>query len=357
MFSIALTGNVASGKSTVLAHFARWGATVIDADALVREVQTPGSPVLVAIRERFGTDVILPDGSLDRALLRRLVMSNHEERSALNAIVHPEVERRRRALAQHARNRGDLVVISDIPLLFEVLNQADFDAVILMDATSDERARRLVEERGLTAEDAQHLLDAQIPAERKRPRSDFIIDNDGTLPDLEHSAWKVWLSVRERAASSRVPSGTRIHSVLSNPIHVLWMSGALARYASTTAHVTLELPDDPAARGQADHLQALLGLDAVRFGPGDPAREQTDVLLTDAAGSGNARRVCEVIPPGVTREDAVPLDVRPWKDVRTRVHEMFGVLLEDSSDHERFACRPPVSSLDLGLVEPRSNPS
>ncbi len=146
MFSIALTGNVASGKSTVLAHFARWGATVIDADAIVREVQTPGSPVLVAIRERFGTDVILPDGSLDRARLRRLVMSNHEERSALNEIVHPEVERRRNALAQQARNRGDLVVISDIPLLFEVLNQADFEAVILMDATSDERGRRLVEE-------------------------------------------------------------------------------------------------------------------------------------------------------------------------------------------------------------------
>src|SRR6266852_8871247 len=122
MLSVALTGNIAAGKSTVVDHFRRWGATIIDADALAREAQAPGGEVLAAIVRRFGSDVLAPDGGLDRAALRTKVMGDDAALSALTAIVHPAVQRRREALLAEARARGDAVVINDIPLLFEALD-------------------------------------------------------------------------------------------------------------------------------------------------------------------------------------------------------------------------------------------
>ena len=117
MFNVGLTGNVAAGKSSVLALFADWGATAIDADALVHEVQTPGSPVLAVIAERFGNEMIQADGSLDRASLRRAVAGNDEALAALNAIVHPSVQRRRGELEVEAERRGDCIVVNDLSLI------------------------------------------------------------------------------------------------------------------------------------------------------------------------------------------------------------------------------------------------
>jgi len=192
MLSVALTGNVAAGKTTVCRLFAEWGATIIEADLLVREVQQPGTPVLAAIAERFGPGVLLPDGALDRAALRRIVFADSAARQALNAIVHPAVQRRRAELVAAARARGDRVVVSDIPLLFEVLDPAAFDAVVLVDAPDAERRARLLRDRGLLPDEADRLMAAQLPAATKRARSDIVIDNDGTPAQLRERAFGAW---------------------------------------------------------------------------------------------------------------------------------------------------------------------
>jgi dephospho-CoA kinase len=188
VLNVALTGNVAAGKSTVVDYFRRWGATVIDADVLVREVQSPGTPVLAAIVKRFGRDVLQPDGSLDRAALRVRILGDESARRALEAMVHPAVQRRRESLVDAAWKRGDRIVINDIPLLFEALDPAQFDAVVLVDAPALVRRARLRGLRGLSDEEADQLLAAQAPAERKRKRSDFVIDNDGNFDVLERRA-------------------------------------------------------------------------------------------------------------------------------------------------------------------------
>ncbi|HEX9579880.1 MAG TPA: dephospho-CoA kinase [Gemmatimonadales bacterium] len=196
MLNVALTGNVASGKSTVAAWFAEWGATVIDADQLVREVQQPGSPVLRAIVERFGTQILLPSGELDRAALRRLVFADPSARDALNAIVHPAVRARRDGLAQQAAARGDRILIHDIPLLFEAADPAAFDLVVLVDAPEDVRRRRLVDQRGLTTQEADAMLRAQMPSGQKRRHSDMVLDNTGSLAQLRAAAEQAWGKIR-----------------------------------------------------------------------------------------------------------------------------------------------------------------
>src|SRR2546425_1031701 len=142
MLNVALTGNIAAGKSTVVELLRRWGATIIDADELTRQAQAPGGEVLAAIARRFGSDVLAPDGSLDRAALRSKVMGDQAGLDALNAIVHPAVRRRRDELAREARERGDVLVVNDIPLLFEVLDPGQFDLVVLVDAAVPLRRTR-----------------------------------------------------------------------------------------------------------------------------------------------------------------------------------------------------------------------
>jgi dephospho-CoA kinase len=198
MLNIALTGNIASGKSTVSELFRRWGATIIDADELAREAQAPGTPVLGAIVERFGPGVLRPDGTLDRAALRRLVLDNPASLADLNAIVHPEVQRRRDQLARTAAAKGDGIVVSVIPLLFEAADPGAFDTVVLVDAPVEVRRQRLLESRDLSQDEANQLLAAQLPSDVKRPRSDYVIDNIGDLAALERSARAVWVALEAR---------------------------------------------------------------------------------------------------------------------------------------------------------------
>ena len=199
MLNVALTGNIASGKSTVAELFRIWGATVIDADRLVRDAQAPGSPVLRAIAARFGQDLIDTAGLLDRPALRRRVMGDPAALLDLNRIVHPEVQRRRAALEQEARNRGDRIVINDIPLLFETADPAAFDAIVLVDAPEPVRRARLLAQRGLTPADADQMLAAQRPSGPKRARSTYVIDNDGDRAALEARAREVWTQLLARA--------------------------------------------------------------------------------------------------------------------------------------------------------------
>jgi len=199
MLSVALTGNIAAGKSTVAGLFERWGATVIDADKLVREAQAPGQPALEKIRKRFGNDMIARDGTLDRPALRAKALADPQALADLNRIVHPEVHRRRLELLAEARDRGDRIVVSDIPLLFEADEPAAFDAVVLVDAPESLRRARLVASRGLNAREADRMIATQHASAAKRSRSDYVIDNDADVASLERNAAAVWQALLARA--------------------------------------------------------------------------------------------------------------------------------------------------------------
>ncbi len=201
MLLVGLTGNIGSGKSTVAQLFSERGATIIDADVLARRAVERGSSAFAAIVERWGTSVLSPDGHLDRAALRRTVFGNPTQLEALNEIVHPEVERLRRRLIDDARARGDRVVVCDIPLLFEKKMVDAFERIVLVDAPRPVRLERLVEERGLRETEAMEMIAAQMPAELKRARADFVIDNHGTLTQLEDRVAEVWASLVQDAES------------------------------------------------------------------------------------------------------------------------------------------------------------
>ncbi|MEX0690982.1 MAG: dephospho-CoA kinase [Gemmatimonadales bacterium] len=199
MLNVALTGNAASGKSAVAALLTEWGATVIDADRLVHEAQRPDTPVFNAIVGRFGPGIVASDGTLDRAALRARVLADPTERRALEALVHPAVAAARSAAVEQARLAGAAVVVNDIPLLFEVLDPGAFDAVILVDAPETLRRDRLTRLRGLAPDEADRLMASQQPTARKRSRSTFIIENEGTLDDLRARTRAVWDALRQRA--------------------------------------------------------------------------------------------------------------------------------------------------------------
>jgi dephospho-CoA kinase len=199
MLLIGLTGNIGSGKSTVAQLFSERGATIIDADILARRAVEAGTPAYDRIVKRWGTSILAPDGRLDRGALRERVFGFPEELEALNEIVHPEVGRMRDRLVAEARQRGDRIVVCDIPLLFEKNLADDFDRIVLVDAPRPVRLERLVKDRGLRETEAMEMIAAQMPAELKRARADFIIDNTGTLTDLEEKVASVWATLEQEA--------------------------------------------------------------------------------------------------------------------------------------------------------------
>lgn len=199
MLNVALTGNIAAGKTAVALLFRDWGATVIDADAIVRRLQRPGTAIFRAIVDRFGPGALRPDGSLDRPALRARILADPSDKRALEALVHPAVEAERQRLMRLAASKKDGIVVSDIPLLFEAMDPTRFDAIVLVDAPEPLRMERLVQRRGLPGGDAARLIAAQLPAEAKRARAHFIIDNDGSRDLLRDRAWQVWRKLVSRA--------------------------------------------------------------------------------------------------------------------------------------------------------------
>jgi dephospho-CoA kinase len=202
---VGLTGNIAAGKSTVAKRLRRLGATVIDADKLAREAVGAGSAALGRIVERWGSDVLTPDGTLDRAALRKLVFHDHDQLEQLNRIVHPAVTRLRADRIAQARARGDRVVICEVPLLFERHLVDKFDRIILVDAPRPLRLERLVQERGLDEAEALAMIAAQMPADLKRARADFVIDNTGDLAELDARVAELWSELTREAASFATP--------------------------------------------------------------------------------------------------------------------------------------------------------
>jgi dephospho-CoA kinase len=182
MIRAALTGGIATGKSYCLGRFASLGVPVIDADQLARDVVAPGTPGLRAVAERFGTHLIKPDGTLDRAALGGLVFSDRGARAALEAIIHPEVRQRiREWFAQLPHDTR--LAIADIPLLFETGQEHDFDRVIVSVCDPLEQVRRVMARDGLSEDEARQRLAAQWPIEEKAARAHYVIRTDGTHAD------------------------------------------------------------------------------------------------------------------------------------------------------------------------------
>lgn len=202
MFRVGLTGNIASGKSTVAEVWSGLGASVVDADVLAREAVAPGTPALRAIARSFGPEVLDESGRLDRAGLRRLVFDDPAARRRLEEIVHPAVARLRDEREAALEADGVRIVVHDIPLLFEVGLESEFDRVVLVDAPAELRFRRLVENRDLPEPEARAMVDAQMPAERKRGKADLIIENGGSLEELRVGAEEVWRRLLSEADAS-----------------------------------------------------------------------------------------------------------------------------------------------------------
>jgi dephospho-CoA kinase len=205
---IGLTGNIASGKSAVADLLAKKGATIIDADELARDAVTPGSPALQSIVARWGPSVLSTDGTLDRAALRKTVFNNRSELDALNEIVHPEVMRLRAAEVEAARMRGERLIVAVIPLLFERHLADEFDFIVLVDAPRDVRLERIVRDRGLEEAEAMDMIASQMPAELKRARANWVIENSGSMEDLASEVDRLWEEIEGDKAESLSASKT-----------------------------------------------------------------------------------------------------------------------------------------------------
>lgn len=195
---LGLTGGIGSGKSTVGALLVERGAVLLDADAMVRELQQPGMPVFEAMVERFGPGIVAADGSLDRAAVAEVVFNDPDALQDLNAIVHPAVgERINQRLVELAET--DEVVVLDIPLLVEGDRQG-YAGVIVVDTDPEVALRRLVQHRGFSEADARARMANQARREERLARADVVVRNDGSLDDLAAEVDRAWAWIEAKRA-------------------------------------------------------------------------------------------------------------------------------------------------------------
>jgi dephospho-CoA kinase len=197
MLRVGLTGGIGSGKGEVATRLASYGALVIDADQLAREVVAPGTPGLAEIAQAFGAGVLRPDGSLDRQLLGEIVFSDAGLRGRLNAIVHPRVGDRMRQIEQ-AAGKAD-VIVDVIPLLVENGLAGTFEVVVVVDAPPAAQVDRLVTARGMTRSQALARMSAQVTREERLAAATFVVDNSGSLGDLDRQVAALWAELSRRA--------------------------------------------------------------------------------------------------------------------------------------------------------------
>jgi dephospho-CoA kinase len=191
MLLVGLTGGIGSGKSTVSSLLADKGAVVVDADAITRELQRPGTEVFEAIVDRFGPDVVTSDGSLDRPALAGIVFTNEGAKKDLEAIVHPAVGQE---MVKRLQDLADTeqVVIYDVPLLVEA-KRSGYGAVIVVDVDPEIAVRRLIEQRGMREADARARIANQATRQERAAVADRVIDNSGSLDDLRDRVDEVWV--------------------------------------------------------------------------------------------------------------------------------------------------------------------
>jgi len=187
---VALSGGIGSGKTSVLKTLTELGATPIDADAIVHELQAPGTPMLAAMADAFGAQIINPDGSLDRKAVADIVFQNPDDRARLGAIVHGPVIAEMMRRADAARERADPLVVLDIPLLFEGAKRntgaavaTKYDATICVWVPVATQIERTISRDQCSEAEARARIDAQLPIDEKRALADHVIDNSGSKED------------------------------------------------------------------------------------------------------------------------------------------------------------------------------
>jgi len=202
MLRVGLTGGIGSGKSAVSERLAALGAVVLDGDKAARAVVEPGTPGLARIAETFGRGVLREDGSLDRAKLAGIVFTDDAAREKLNAITHPLIHQHIVAAEEAAVANGgpDTIIVHDIPLLAEGQRSAELRPVIVVDVPAELQVTRLAG-RGLPEDQARARMAAQASREQRLAIADIVIDNSGTLEDLDRRVAEVWADLRDRAKS------------------------------------------------------------------------------------------------------------------------------------------------------------
>jgi dephospho-CoA kinase len=196
---VGLTGGIGTGKSEVSRRLAGYGAVVIDADAIAREVVEPGTEGLAGVVEAFGPGVLGPDGRLDRPKLGERVFADPERRDRLNAIVHPLVGARMAELDREAGSAS--IVVHDVPLIAEGGRAGAYDLVVVVDAPPRIQVERLVRNRGMTRDQAKARMAAQASREQRLAIADIVIDNSSSLAELDRQVGDLWAELRRRAAA------------------------------------------------------------------------------------------------------------------------------------------------------------
>ena len=197
MLLVGLTGGIGSGKSTVARLLEKRGAVVFDADLLAREAVEPGTPGHAAVIDRFGADVLAPGGELDREALASIVFADPAARRDLEQIVHPEV-RRLFAEGTEAYRDTDRVVVFSAPLLVETGMHTAFEILVVVSATVATQIERLMRQRGMSEASIRARIEAQAPLEDKAAVADFLVDNEGTLDELESQVERLWTDLSAR---------------------------------------------------------------------------------------------------------------------------------------------------------------
>lgn len=200
MLLVGLTGGIGSGKSTVARLLEKRGAVVFDADLLAREAVEPGTPGHAAVIERFGADVLAPGGELDREALASIVFADPSARRDLEEIVHPEV-RRLFADGSEAYRDTDRVVVFSAPLLVETGMHTAFEILVVVSATVATQIERLMRQRGMSEASIRARIEAQAPLEDKAAVADFLVDNEGTLDELESQVDRLWNDLSARSVA------------------------------------------------------------------------------------------------------------------------------------------------------------
>lgn len=201
MLLVGLTGGIGSGKSTVARMLEGRGAVVFDADALAREAVEPGSPGHDAVVERFGANVLLPGGALDREALASIVFADPAARRDLEAIVHPEV-RRLFAEGCEAYRDTDRIVVFSAPLLVESGMHTAFEVLVLVSAPVETQIERLLRDRAMREDQIRARIAAQASLEEKAAVADVIVDNEGRLEELEQQVDRLWGELRDRGGTA-----------------------------------------------------------------------------------------------------------------------------------------------------------
>jgi dephospho-CoA kinase len=195
-YCVALTGGIACGKTTVAGFWRRWGAEMLDADEIAHRLIAPGGVCVEAVQQAFGPRVWAPDGGIDRSRLAAIVFADAGARQRLNGLLHPPVIRRMRVWADGIRREG-LVGVAVIPLLFEAGLEKEWDAVVCV-ASDEETMLARLEKRGLSPKEAQARIDSQWPLSKKMARSTRVIENNGSLAELETQSRAVWEDLIEQ---------------------------------------------------------------------------------------------------------------------------------------------------------------